>query len=541
MRKKLFASLAVAGLVLLSACGARTDGDTEGGTGGNGGTDGGSSAAEEQARYFGNTDGEPSGTPKDTLNFGAFQVPTALDPVRALGTGTSGGIELHAIYDTLLTYNPETLEYSPRLAEDFSFNEDGTELTLNLREGVNFTDGTPLNAEAVIFSLQRHVDTPSRFGAGVGQATSMEAPDEHTVVLTFDRPNFSFLGDLTNLPGTVVSPTAVEEQGEEDFGNNPVGAGPYMLERWAQGEELVLTANPDYWGGEPKTKNLRFVYLENEETTIDSLSSGAIDVMFTRDPEIGARLQEEFNGFVEPTSMAQMVFMNNREQYATSDPRLRKAIVHAIDPTVINERAYEGTAIPSKSVVPEGAALFGASTSLEYDVEAATALVEEAKADGFDGTINLMCDQTPAERNVCQVLQAQFDAVGFSTEVEYRRDKANQVWAMHDFEVSLSYQAMPDTDIPANLWNNYGSTANTNVNGYNNPNFDSAGIELLGANSVEDKQAALAKVQEAFDEDPPIAMLSTMATTVGWNDNVFGVVPSGAYTVFLDQAIVGTN
>ncbi|MGJ3507230.1 ABC transporter substrate-binding protein [Enemella sp. A6] len=536
MRKKLFASLAVAGLVILSACGVRTDDGTDGGGG-----DPAGSNAEERAKFFGNTDTEPSGTPKDTLNFGAFQPPTALDPVKALGTGTSGGIELHAIYDTLLTYNPETLEYSPRLAEDFSFNDDGTELTINLRDGVTFTDGTPLNAEAVIFSLKRHVDTPSRFGAGVGQATSMEAPDEHTVVLKFDRPNFSFLGDLTNLPGTVVSPTAVKKMGEEEFGNNPVGAGPYKLERWAPGEELVLTTNPDYWGEAPKTKNLRFVYLENEETTIDSLRSGSIDVMFTRDPEIGARLQKDFNGFVEPTSMAQMVFMNNREKYATSDPRVRKAMVHALDPNVINDRAYEGTAIPSKSVVPEGAALFGEKTSLEYDVEKAKKLVEEAKADGFDGNLDILCDQTPAERKVCQVLQAQFDAVGFNSKVEYRRDKANKVWAEHDFEVSLSYTAMPDTDIPANLWNNYGSTANTNVTGYQNPNFDTAGIELLGANTVEDKQKALAKVQQAFDEDPPIAMMATMATTVGWNDNVTGIVPSGAYTVFLDQAVVSDN
>lgn len=535
MRRKLLAAMAMAGLVALAACGERTDtGTSETGNNGN--------SSEVRAHFFGEVADSQTGTPRDTLNFAAFQEPINLDPIRALGTGTSGGIELHAIYDTLLTYDPETLEYAPRLAESFSFNEDGTELTLTLRPGLTFTDGTPLDADAVIFSLQRHVNAPSRFGSAVAEATTMTAVDERTVVLNFDAPSYGFLGDLTNLPGTVVSPTAVEELGDDAFGNTPVGAGPYMLENWEPGQELVLTANPNYWGGEPPTKTLRFVYLGSMDTALDSLKSGAVDMMFTREADISGRLLAESAGFVEPTAMAQMVFMNANEGNATEDVRLRKAIVHAIDPSVINERAYEGHAIPSKSFIPEGAALHGASTQLEYDPDEASRLVDEVKADGeWDGSIDLMCDQTPQERDVCQALQGMFEAVGITTNTEYRRDKATQVWAQRDYEVSLAYMAMPDTDISAGVWNNFGSTSGTNPFWYKNPSLDEAARELRGAETVDEQRAALAKIQQAFDEDPPIAMLSTMATTTAWNDNVTGVVPSGAYTVFLDKVIVTDN
>lgn len=216
--------------------------------------------------------------------------------------------------------------------------------------------------------------------------------------------------------------------------------------------------------------------------------------------------------------------------------------MHAVDPTVINDRAYEGHAIPSKSFIPEGAALHGASTELQYDPEEARRLVEEVKADGnWDGSIDLMCDQTPQERDVCQALQAMFEAVGITTNTEYRRDKATQVWAQRDYEVSLAYMAMPDTDISAGVWNNFGSTSGTNPFWYKNPNLDEAARELRGAGTVEEQRAASAKIQAAFDENPPIAMLSTMAKTTAWNHNVTGVVPSGAYTVFLDKVVVTDN
>lgn len=530
MSKKAFAALLVAGLAILPACSAR-----EAGTGNQGGEDK-PGQTDMAPHYFGDPKQEPEGTARDTLNFGGFQEPLTMDPVGSLGTGTSGGNEINAVFDTLLQYDPIKLEYQPRMAESFEFNDEGTELTLHLRKDVKFTDGTPFNAEAVIYSLKRHIGA-SRFGATISLASEISAPDEHTVVMKFDKPTYNILGDLTNLPGAIVSPTAAEKLGD-GFGKAPVGAGPYMLEKWSPGEELILTANPDYWGEQPKTKKLRFVYLESGDTTADSLSSGAIDMMMTREPVITDRLLSESQGIIEPVSMSEILFMNTREKYPTHDVRVRKAVIHAIDNDVLNDRAYEGKAVADNSFVAEGSALAGEPSSLQYDPEAAKKLVEEAKADGWDGSIQLMCAQTAQERKTCQTLEGMLNAVGFQVTTDYNRNKTSRVWVERDFELAVTAQAVPDTDVTAQLLNNFGSESPTNIAGNASTELDAAAEELRGSRDVEAKRAAMTKVQKALDADPPMAVLAAAQTTTAWNDNVTGVVPSGAYTVFLDKVVV---
>lgn len=185
-------------------------------------------------------------TPGGTLRLAFNSDWGVLDP--AVTSTTFGRNILQFIYDPLLRKDPSTGAIVPGLAESFEASEDGLTLTLHLREGVTFHDGTPLNAEAVRFSFERISDPAlaSPYAATiVGPVASIETPDDYTVVITLNEPYAPYLDSLTQAALAPVSPAAVEQYGA-DFGLNPVGTGPFRLVSNVPDEEVVLERNPDY-------------------------------------------------------------------------------------------------------------------------------------------------------------------------------------------------------------------------------------------------------------------------------------------------------
>ena len=169
-----------------------------------------------------------------------------LDP--AANTNTFGRNIMQFIYDPLLRKHPTTGNIVPGLAESFSFSDDGTVITLNLRQGVTFHDGTPFNADAVRFSFERISDPElaSPWAAAiVGPVESIDTPDEYTVVMTLKEPFAPYLDSLTQIGLAPVSPAAVAEHGA-DYGLNPVGTGPFRFVSTSPDEEVVMARNEDY-------------------------------------------------------------------------------------------------------------------------------------------------------------------------------------------------------------------------------------------------------------------------------------------------------
>ncbi|HEX7097476.1 MAG TPA: ABC transporter substrate-binding protein, partial [Acidimicrobiales bacterium] len=229
------------------------------------------------------------------LTFAVWSETNGLDPTVSYATGVIGGTELMAIYDTLMRYDPETNEYYPGMAESLTPNADMSVWELKLREGVTFTDGTPYDAEAVKFNIERHAAQGSRssFAAHVStNIQSIEVVDELTVRFHLTAPLASFPYILTVGPGMIGSVKAIEEKGDQ-FNLSPVGAGPFMVEKYAPGDELVLVRNPDYWAGPVPLDSVRFVNLGADAARYEQLAAGGADVVFLRDPEVVARAKEE--------------------------------------------------------------------------------------------------------------------------------------------------------------------------------------------------------------------------------------------------------
>lgn len=514
--------LTVAGALVLAGLTACGGGDDEA-DGGNGTTDPPATCTETVA-----------GT---ELTYGVYAPAAAVDPTLASGA-LVGGTELAAVYDVLLTYDYEAGTWEPHLAESLTPNDDFTTWTLKLREGITYADGAPLTAQLVSENLDRFYGDDVR-NTSAGFMTPIEEKtvvDELTLEFSLDRPWPEFPFVLADEPGMVVN-TATIGDDVEAFASQPpaaAGLGPYTVERNAAGEELVLVARDDYWGGPVCIERLRFVFRPG--TTLDAYRAGDLDMAFLRDPGDIADVREsgDDNFFVIQDS-GEVIMINHAEDRPGHDQRVREAIMLAVDPQVINERAFEGQLDARKALVSENSRFNSdAIEELPTDPDRAQELVDEAKADGFDGSVELLCTTSPAQRpDTGLAVEAMLEAVGFDvtvTSIE-QGDQIAQV-VTGDFDLACwGFNAGPDTGITT-FNRTLASDSSTNRMSYGNDDMDDALVELFGAVGDDEVRAAMGTINEIYNRDAGTLSFGHIEEGAVWKEHVKGIVPTGA-TIFL--------
>lgn len=470
---------------------------------------------------------EDGGTPKDggVLQVATYAEARSLDPTVTIANGSSGGTEMAAVYDLLVRQDPETGDWVPHLAESIEANEDNSVWTLTLRDGVTFSDGSPLDAEAVKWSLDRYVEKRGgQVSVWTKNVAGVEVVDETTVEFTLAQPWSGFPYLLATGPGMIVGEAS-------DAGKNftPVGAGPYVFEKYAPGEELLLTARPDYWGGAPHLEQLRFYYLPVEQARLDVLRNGEADVAYLREPPTAMdALDDGFGGFMEIGSMSRGLLLNHREDSATGDVRVRQALVHAIDFDVLNERTNEGQGIATSDLFPEVSGWDLEAKGLEHDPEKAKELVEAAKADGFDGKISFKGVAKVSEVTGV-TLKGMLEGVGFEVSLDYVpsiTDLVEVIYVSNDFDMVIWGFGMPDAAVYPELYEKVYTGSSSNPGAASDEQLDALVDELGQAEGVEEQTAVLEKIQARWNETMPFAPLGATPEWNAWGDTVHGVVPS---------------
>src|SRR5690606_6610617 len=227
-----------------------------------------------------------------------------LDP--NVTTFSSVGIIMMQVFNPLVYQDPLGT-FHPGLATAWEINEDATEYTFTLREGVTFHDGTPFNAEAVKFTFDRIADpeTVSQLGISLlGPYQETAVIDDYTVAVRLSSPYAPFLNSVSTPYLAPTSPTAVEALGDDYGVTSVVGTGPFRLERYVPNSEVVLPRYEDYnWGSEElfgmsgpaNFERIVFRIIQEPATRLAALESG--EVQFIDDvPELDvARLQEDPN------------------------------------------------------------------------------------------------------------------------------------------------------------------------------------------------------------------------------------------------------
>jgi peptide/nickel transport system substrate-binding protein len=465
------------------------------------------------------------------LRIGLQEDPDILDPDQS--RTFVGRIVYASMCDKLVDITPD-LEIVPMLATGWEFDEDGTELTMTLREGVTFHDGTPFDAEAVAANLDRSKNLEeSRRKSEVASIDSWEVVDPTTIRITLSAPDATLLAQLADRAGMMLSPTAFSETGA-DFGLNPVCAGPYAFQERVQQDRIVLSKYDDYWNADDYAfETVTFLPIPDTTVRLANLRAGDLDIIERLAATDLAAAEADPGIEVErATSLGYdgITFnVGNGERadnpFGADGAALRRALSLAIDRQVVSDVVFNGVVTPGNQQYAPGGTFYAADIAVpERDVEAARALLAEAGyPDGVALEVQLPND--PVSLQAMQVIQAMAGEAGIDitlTSKEFASMLADQ--SAGDYTASfVGWSGRVDPD--GNIHQFATTDGGINDSKYSNPEVDRLLNEARTTNDTAERQALYAEARAILDRDLPIVYLYHDTWLWALDDSIEGFTP----------------
>ncbi len=356
----------------------------------------------------------PAQAASKSYNLGVMQDVNGWNPNMG-GTGNSMPLE-QAVYDTIVLLDTNYQPH-PNVATKWSYNKTFTKLTLTVRKGLKFTDGTKLDGAAVAVNLNNTRLGASEASGRLAQIKSAKATKAGTVLITLKTPDPALLANLGGPSGMLASPKAIAAGTLKDW---PTGSGPYQLSQngTIKGAKYVFVRNPHYWNKKLYDfDQITMVVMANLTTMVNGLASGQLDAGNVADvTQVPPLLSRGMKVSQFATSDVQGLYFWDRTgalQKPLGDVRVRQAINYALDRNTILAKAYLGVGWPTEQVFARGAQ--GYMPSLDkyysYDPTKAKALLKEAGyANGFEFDLPT-CPTFPKQ---CAAIQEELGAVGIS-------------------------------------------------------------------------------------------------------------------------------
>jgi len=352
---------------------------------------------------------------KDTLVIGMPTDVPIFDTHKATGLH-NGGI-LNQVSEPLVRLTPDG-KVIPWLVESWSQSKDGKTWTLHTRKNVKFTDGTPFNAEALKFNLERF-RKHSIGKATLAMVTSIEVAGEHVLKLSTEAPFAPLINSLGYHWIVVYSPTQVQKTGDDNVHTAPVGTGPFKFVHHKRGQEVRLEANDQYWGGKPKLRAIVSKPYPDQSARMLALESGDVDLIFHVPPQEATRLAKVSSLTVATPPSARVIWLYlNTQKEPLKDKRVRQALYQAIDREAIIKNIFAGTAKPLHSPGPVGT--FGYTEKYDrygYNPEKARELLKEAGAANLTFTVHHSPGRYLLSGQVLEAVQGYLKQVGVTLKV----------------------------------------------------------------------------------------------------------------------------
>ncbi|MEU8206178.1 ABC transporter substrate-binding protein [Streptosporangium sp. NPDC049046] len=373
------------------------------------------------------TAASPSGAAADaapkaggTLTVAAGADLTTLDPSK--GSANTMALIGSAVYDTLMTVPKIGDRPEPNLARSLVESDDKMSWEMTLPTGVKFSDGTPFDAEAVKFNLDRNRAEGSTAAALLSSVDSVAVKDDSTVVIKMKKPfsnlPYVFSYDGSGTAGYVASPTALKKHGD-DYTAHAAGAGPYKLQSWSPGSPVELVRNPEYWNKDKQAYLDKVVVktIADPQSAYQALLAGDIDLMATTSSTLmkTATTNTQVN-FVQGVGGDQDSIILNVTRPPFDDERVRQAVSKALNRQEIVDLTTEGLGKPAVSLFPEGNPFHGTEAVPEYDLAGAKELIAAYESEtGKKASFTYTCNNA---RAASDVIVSQLKAAGFDVKLD---------------------------------------------------------------------------------------------------------------------------
>lgn len=472
-----------------------------------------------------------------TLNIALAEEPDNLNPV-----SDANAYDIMKIYSGLVK-SDEDLKMVPDLAESWEVSADGKIYTFHLKKGIKWQDGNDFTAEDVLFTYDLVKDDKwvSVFpvSSEYKNIEDISIVDPSTVRFTLKTGIVPYLERFA-LPILPKHLLEGQDLTTTEFWQKPVGTGPFMFESWKHAEELVLTANEDYFGPAPKVDVLRFIIVPDASARVSLLKTGEVDAIQI-DPQTMKVLENEPGIVIHSVPSAQWYSMNMpNQEWPFNIKEVRQAIGYAINKQQIVDTVFMSQGVPSYGPINPESWAYNPDIAFSYDQEKAAQLLEQAGfKKGSDGILEkdgkkfefeiLYLSNDPVRKDIAIAVSSDLENLGIKASPTGKSSDEMTTDDWHKVVIRAGGNPMdPDDYNYKEFSSHFIGQGTLNLASYSNPEADRLLEEGRTSFDQDQRKQIYGELQKILVDDMPTAFIAFGNTIYATSDKVTGIKPRPA-------------
>jgi peptide/nickel transport system substrate-binding protein len=440
------------------------------------------------------------------------------------------------VFESLYEVTPDGKSVQPLLADSYKLSADKLTWTFALKQGVKFSNGSPMTSADVKFSLDKARATKGGWEFLDVAIKSVEAPDPSTVVIKTKYAWAPLLADLANFSNAIL-PNNYGGQSHDDFYKAPVGTGPFVWDHWNKGTELELKKNPTYWDtGKPKLDSVTWKVVPDDNSRNVQIQGGQAQI--NENPPFSSvqQLQGQPGVKVElfPSTKTDYVLMNENEK-PFDDVHVRRAISYAIDREALVKTLLFGNGTPANSFLMPNVPFYDAKTpGITYDMaKAKQELAQSSVPNGFTTTF-LASSGDSTDQALAQVLQSSLKELGITLKIQnVDPSAAHDLQENQKYSITHSYWTMDiaDPDELVTFAVDPSAGSRSFYTSYNNPQVIADTHKAEKTFDEGGRQVLYSSIQKQAADDAFLGFLYYSPFSYSFSTKVSGfqVYPTGNY------------